>query len=227
GWILGRTIAGSPANGRQFLPENARAFPDMGAYITSAASLFVYSGIGRQEAENSKRKDPNRGHWIYDNEVKNEIVDYGYMLHRRTLEQAEGTASVDHAAEARIALSQLMAGMRDAAVHGEIRDLLTSAWEALGVPELRDRAKELLSINEGLARVYEGRRANRWRTSITILLSVASLPTVGQKVLGPLFEWLGLWLPSTNASRAVYLITVAGLIVSGGLLALYRLVQRP
>jgi hypothetical protein len=198
GSILGRFISPYAKSPRQYLPKDLRSFDDYNAYITSAASLWVWSNSGIQ----SQREwaDPNRGHLIYEHQAVMELMEYAYMLHRSLLERAEGYAEANEVFAARRALLRLQQDMSEASHFGEISDLLDYGWGELKLPELRGRIQEALSLREAETRVSEGRLTARVGQTLTVLFGLAAVPTVAKLVVQPLWALLGFPRPIDAAA---------------------------
>jgi hypothetical protein len=197
GSILGRVI--NPyTEPRQYLPKDMRSFDDYNAYITSTASLWVWSNSGIQSQQ--EWADPNRGHLIYEHQAVMELMEYGYMLHRSLLERTEGYAKADEVFGARRALLRLRQDMSEASHFGEIRDLLDYGWGELKLPELRDRIQEGLSLRESETRVSEARLSARVGRTLTVLFGLAAVPNVAQRVVEPLWERFGIPRPINEAA---------------------------
>jgi hypothetical protein len=73
--ILARVAPLIQSSRTMTLPPTLRSFDDYGAYVTSATSLWVWSkqGIRNQWP----RRDPNRGHLIYERQLVVELLEYG------------------------------------------------------------------------------------------------------------------------------------------------------
>lgn len=196
--------------------KDLRSFDDYNAYVTSAASLWVWSNLGRQNQE--PLADPNRGHLIYEHQAVMELMEYGYMLHRSLLDRAEGYADLDDVFAARRALVKLRQDMSEASYFGEIRELLEHGWAELQLPELRQSIQEALSLRKAETRVSEGRLTARVGRALTVVFGLVAVPGLAQRVVQPLWKLLGVPRPANEAgfetiANAVSLVGV-GLIVA-------------
>ncbi len=193
GGILLRVLGPDSAVLRRSLPKDARLFEDYNAYVTSAASLWVWSkrGLARQPIWGG----PNRGHLIYEHQALVELLEYGYMLHRGVLERASSYGNTDEVMSARRALLRLKLQMSEASHFGEIRDLLDHGWGELRLPELRAQIQEALNLRETETRELEARSTTRVGQALTVLFGLVAVPALAEQVVQPLWELLGVQRP--------------------------------
>jgi len=222
GWILART-AGHPRElGRRFLPKSGRAFEDFSAYINSAASLWVQAGQGLKRVK-KEDADPNRGEFIYENQVKTELLDYGYILARWLSDRVSNSSySSDAVLSLRRTLAKLEAEMNDVSRFGELKDFLLAGWEAMGVGRIRESIVKTLAIAEAEAALSAARRESRWRTGLSVLFGVAVVPRLAADVLQPLCRVLGLSIPQDANAQLLYFNSIAALGVAVVLLIIHR-----
>jgi hypothetical protein len=219
GSILLRAVAGGVTAARRCLPPDSRFFDDYNAYITSAASLWVWSNSGlRQQAPSA---DANRGHLIYEHQAVVELLEYGYMLHRSLLDRVEKYENADEVLAARRALITLEQTLAEASHFGEIRDLLDCGWREMKLPELRQRIQDALAIREAEASVAEARVATRIRQALTVLFGLIAVPSLGERVIQPLWKLIGIPHPDTDS--AFQTITNAVALVFVGLVVLFMI----
>jgi hypothetical protein len=131
GSILARVFFSDPELALQKLPKDSRIFSDYSAYITSAATLWVWSLSGLRQQE--PWADANRGHLIYEHQAIVELLEYGYMIYRCLLERVQSYFDADEVLRARQALLELEQMMSEASHFGEIRNLLMMVGVNLGV----------------------------------------------------------------------------------------------
>ncbi len=208
GSILLRVSSPDPAVARRSLPKDARLFEDYSAYINTGASLWVWS---KQGLERSRpwNVDANRGHLVYEHQALAELLEYGFMLHRALLERVELYRGTEEVILARRALMKLQLEMSMASHFGEIRELLDYGWQQLGLPQLRSHIQEALSLRETETRESENRLTTRLGQALTILFGVIAVPALGEQVVQPLWELLGIQRPENPAA-----FTTAANIVS-------------
>lgn len=198
GSILLRALVGDVAAARRSLPPDSRLFDDYNAYITSAASLWVWSKSGLSQQAPSA--DANRGHLIYEHQAVVELLEYGYMLHRSLLERVEKYKNADEVFAARRALIRLQQTLAEASHFGEIRDLLERGWREMKLPELRQRIQDALVIREAEASVAEARVATRIGQALTILFGLVAVPSLAEQVVQPLWKLIAIPRPETDAA---------------------------
>ena len=213
GWILARTIGTDLKVGRTFLPPSARPFDDYGVYINSAASLYVQAKKGLKKTAGVPWADPNLGHFVYEHQVKSEMLDYGYMVYRRMAGVAAGIQSLDSVLSARRNFSEFESALIGCGRFGEIRDLLQDGWNAIGLDRIRRQITEAFSVGEAEATIRERRLWNRLGFAVSIILGVSAVPRLAREVLRPLWSHYGWPLPpSADAAELVLVAVSAGLM---------------
>jgi len=130
----------------EYMPANSRSFNDFGAYITKAATLWVWTRRGLQEQK--KWAVPNRGHLIYFNQSICEVLEYGHMLHRRLFQLVANRQSSEAALTARDNLVHLRVTMNEVSGYGEITDMLIRGWNELGVKSLQEAIADMIDIRQ-------------------------------------------------------------------------------
>ncbi len=198
GSILARVFVSDPELALQFLPKDSRVFSDYSAYITSAATLWVWSLSGLRQQE--PWADANRGHLIYEPQATSELLEYGYMIYRCLLERVQSYFDAGAVLCARQALLELEQIMSEAGQFGEIRKLLNDGWRKLGREGLKSHIKEGLSIREEETRLAERRVTEKIGRNLTILFGLFAVSPLANNVLRPLWELLGLYRPSNDAA---------------------------
>lgn len=213
GWILGRTrYRSNPELGADYLGKNHRSFGDYGVYLNAAATLWVWARRGLKDQ--AKWADPNRGYLIYGNQVVVELLEYGYMLHRQLFERASGHGNPDQVLAARRDLLLLRQTMGQYSHFGEIRDLLGHGWEALGLPDLRDRIAEALAIREAETALREARTGERRNRLLAFVFGLVAVPPVAGDVVRPLWEYWGWWRPATDEAYQLLTVGIAVVVVA-------------
>jgi len=215
GWIMGRLVRKNPNFGRRYLPADLWPFGDFAAYIALQGSLWVWSesGLGQSEAWAL----PNQSHLVYENQTKAELLDYGYMLHRRLAATVAQIGTSDEVLRVQQDLIELKLKMGETSVFGEIRELLTKGWEEMGVPQLQELIAESLAIRHAQETVAEEQRTVRWEIALTIVFGILAVPTLATELIEPIWAWLRIWQPSDSNAAKLFFIGVALIAVTVGL----------
>jgi hypothetical protein len=227
GDVFGRIVAGLPEHvpevARSMLSPSARRMGDMSWYMTPVASLTVWSADGiRQQDDEARIREPNRGHLVYEQHARAELLEYGHALRTRlarlALRSDVGPQSTASVLRAQRALVQLDASMDIASPLAEVRQYLLTHWETLGASELRSRTREALAIRRDEAALWDGTRQARWTTVLAVVFGFLAIPPLASEVLGPLWALLG-WPPvDVGPARDLALVLVAAAIVAAALL---------
>ena len=196
--MLLRSPAPDAAVAKQRLPKDCRLFEDYNAYVTSAATLWVWStsGIDRQR----EWVDANRGDLIYAPQAVVELLEYGCMLHHSLLDRAMNYSDLDEVYAARRALIQLRQDMRFASHSGEIMDLLKYGWDQLKVPQLREQIDDTLRLREDEKSTSEARATSRIGNLLTILFGLVAIPSFATQVVEPAWQWLNIPRPCDDVA---------------------------
>lgn len=212
GRILGRVAVLDEAVAQNALPKNARFFQDYGAYIGSAASLWVWSldGLAAQE----RWMDPNRGNLIYQRQVLAELLEYGYMLHISIYHRIERCSATSKILSVRKEVLRLQHDMRVASHAGEIRELLEYGWKAFGLPSLVSEIDEGLRLRELETRFDEARRSERITLALTIVFGFVAVPALAEQVIEPILKLMTVLQFSDPSVSAVVSDGMAFLIVT-------------
>ncbi|MHB8652348.1 MAG: hypothetical protein ACYDA9_00560 [Terriglobia bacterium] len=215
GCIFLRVPNAEGAIAKRYLPEDARIFEDYSAYISSHATLWVWSRNGIDQ--NFRWADPNRGHLIYERQAVVELLEYGYMLHRGLLERIDTYADADDVMAARKEVLRLQQHMEEVSPSGEIRDLLHRGWDQMGVPKLLSRIQEGLGLRETETRTVEARSAARAGQALTILFGLMAVPALAGQVIQPLWELLNIPHPHDirlfmTIANVISLVGVGGIV---------------
>lgn len=183
--ILSRT-----PNLAKTLPKNLRLFEDYSAFVSSSSSLWAWSKQGlKQETD---RRDPNRGNFIYERQMLMELLEYGYMLHRGLYHRVEKLQSTDQVMEVRRYLLKLRLRMRESSHSGEIRELLEAGWNSLGLPILISEIDTSLVLRESEMRSVDSMRATRVGWVIAIVFGIVAIPGLADQVVTPAWHVLNL-----------------------------------
>jgi hypothetical protein len=212
---------------RKHLPQSSRIVDDVAWYPSNTSTLTVWSESGRATIEQFAPKDGNRGEFIYEQHARNEMLEYGHALHRRAVVLASAPEQSARAAVlAQRSVLDFDARLLEATHFGEVRDYLAAGWDALGVPELRARARDLLTVQKEDAALVEAESDARWTTTLTLVFGALAVSPLASDVVAPLWELFGVTL-FTGRNPLVKLAQVgiaAGLI--GAVLTGAWLLQR-
>jgi len=172
------------------LPKDLRLFEDYSVFVAATASLWVWSLRGLDQERN--REDPNRGKFIYERQALMELLEYGYMLHRGLYHRAEDIQSTDQVMSVRRFVLQLRLRMREVSYSGEIRELLESGWNALGLPTLVSEIEAALALREAEMRSVDTMRATRVGWAIAIVFGIVAIPALADQIVIPAWHVLKL-----------------------------------
>lgn len=200
GWIMARITRKKPETGERYLPVNSRHFDDFSAYIASQSTLWVWSKNGLKQQK--PWSDPNRGHLIYENQVKCELLEYGYMLYRRLAEISGILEKSDEILSLKQSVAQLEIKLNETSVYGEIRDMITTGWVNMGVDKLKTLISELTTIRQTQASISEQRHSFLWQVVLTLVFGLLSLLSAASNIVKPIWELSGI-TRSTNENLAV------------------------
>lgn len=212
GCILAGVIADSKDQALHFLPESSRTFEDYGLYVIKQATLVVWAGSGLRKL--ASFADANRAHLIYEQHVLAEAMDYGYILHQKTLELALSAETTSQAFKAREDLIKLRRTLTSASPFGELQELLEAGWKEMGTDATRELASEALETRGQANELIENRRASKWRFLVTAIFGVLALLGIAGQVLKPLWKWRSWPLPS-NPHLADLSMVAAALVLVG------------
>lgn len=224
GWIKAGAFEKRSPMGRQFLPPNGRLFGDHGSYISENGSLWPWSRKG--VTSRISKTTPRSVSLIFPNQVTCEMLDYGYMLHRRMLELVSKVDTSATALKARENLVELQDSINNISGYGEIRNLLVQGWKAMGVDELQRAISELITIRHSEASAKEERRLVALQTVLTLVFGVLAIPSFSTGVVKPLWSWLNLWVPADKNATEVLLFLVALIFVEVPILLITRSMLR-
>ena len=196
--MLLRVPASDSVVAKQRPPKDCRWFDDYNAYVTAAATLWVWSnsGIDRQR----EWADDNRGHLIYEQQAVVELLEYGCMLHHSILGRASNYGNLDEVFEARRALIQLRQAMTFASHSGEIMDLLNHGWKQYKVSQLREQINDAFRLRQAETSASEARTSTRVGYLLTVLFGLLAVPPLVGQVVKPAWEWLNLPRPSGDVA---------------------------
>jgi len=193
------------------LPPDTRLFNDYSSFITKAVTLWVWSkkGIDAQE----KWKDPNSGHLIYENQVKTELLDYGYMIYKCLLERLNNVKDTLEIIQERKNIYDLQNRMQNVSQFGEIYDQLNTGWEAYGLPKLQLMIDKKILILEAESKIRETRKSQKIAESLSVLFGLIAIPTFALEVLKPIWEILDIWHPNNINLAKLFYISVTFILV--------------
>ncbi len=224
--FFGRMLARIPeASGifSDFLPLNSRRLDDYAAYITSAATLWVWSKNGLESQQ--QWMDINRGNLIYEHQVQVELLEYGFMLHKSLVEKSSELKNYPDILATRRDLAELKSKMLEATPYGEVRDLLNKGWEQMSLAAVQSQISENLSILESEVKFIESKRGDDFRVFLTGFGLVASA-SFTKSVVSPFWKALNLWLPSNENWAELFLVIISAMFVIVFVLFLKKSIYR-
>jgi hypothetical protein len=209
GAILARFVPQDRELGRKYLPKSSRSMDDFAVYLTEALTLWVYPSQ-KNSSGSEKEGDPNRDKLVHEHQVKAELLEYGYALHRRIAERATNPkATATQLFFAERDLSGFDWSVQDTGRFGEIKDMLADGLVAFKVPALQARIAELIRVRRELAVTRAQEKSYRWTGVLTIVAGFLAVPALADVVVKPLFRRLGWWLPQNADSAQLFSVVVA------------------
>lgn len=196
-----------------YTSKDYRFFNDFSTYINASTTLCVWSLSGILKEE--KFKDLNRGHLIYGQQVKIEMLEYGYILHKGLYERCLAYKDLDEVLLTREYLVKFSQAMRESSYFGEIRDLLEHGWNEMGVKEIKKDILEMLEIKGVSSSLAEARHTRKIDGKLTVLFGIFAVPQLAKEVVGPLWEIVGFWRPLEKTYSNLFLIFVTVLMIIG------------
>jgi hypothetical protein len=212
--FFGRILARVPeahGNFSIYLPPDSRKFEDYAAYITSAATLWVWSKNG---LENQKQwMELNRGNLIYEHQVQVELLEYGFMLHKSLIEKSTLLKKYPDVLATRRDIIELKSKMIETTPYGEVRDLLTKGWEQMNLGAMQGQISENLSILESEIKFIDSKQGDSFRIFLTVFGLIASA-SFAKSVVSPFWKALDLWLPSNENWAELFLVSISATLVT-------------
>jgi hypothetical protein len=221
-----RIIARVPEKNGDFLiylPPDSRKFEDYSAYITLAATLWVWSKIGLENQ--SKWMDLNRGNLIYEHQVQVELLEYGFILYKSLVEKSNTLKEYPDILATRRDLTELKSKMLETTPYGEVRDLLSKGWEQMNLEVMQSQISENLSILESEIKFIESKQGDRFRVLLTVFGLIAS-ESFKKSVVSPFWKALDLWLPSNEHWAELFLVSISAMLIVFIVLFLKRFIYR-
>ncbi len=197
-------------NPNNTLPKNLRYYSDYNAYLTSSASLWIWSKSGIRE--NSEEADLNFGHITSGSQVIVEILEYGNMLHRYLLDSSHGLKNADEVLKVRRILAEFKLQLTEASFYGEINELLKEGLVNIGTERINTYITENLSIRASETALLEARSSEKIRRTLTIIFGLIAVPRVVSDIIIPIGQKFH--LNYINDEYKVFLIIILYLIVT-------------
>lgn len=224
--FFGRILARVPAADGDFsiyLPSDSRGFEDYAAYITLAATLWVWSKSG---LENQRQwMELNRGNLIHEHQVQVELLEYGFILYKSLIEKSNTLKEYPDILAIRRDLTELKSKMLETTPYGEVRDLLSKGWEQMNLEAMQSQISENLSILESEIKFIESKQGDSFRVFLTVFGSIASA-SFAKSVVSPFWKALSLWLPSNENWAELFLVGISAILVILIVLFLKRFTYR-
>lgn len=206
-----------------YLPLDARKFEDYSAYITSVATLWVWSKNG---LENQKQwMDMNRGNLIYEHQVQIELLEYGFILHKSLIERSNTLKQYSDILATRRDLVDLKSKMLETTPYGEVRDLLSKGWEQMNLEAIQSQISENLSILESEIKLMQSKQSDNFRIFLTVFGLIVSA-SLAKSVVSPFWKALDLWLPPNENWADLLLVGISAMLVIFFVFLLRRFVYR-
>ncbi len=213
GWIIARTYGCDEEHGSKYLPKNLRTFEDYLSYVSSAVTLFIWSKVGLRRQK--KWADANRGHLIYEQQAKVEMLEYGYMLHKSIFNSLNDINGFNTVIKLRRYITDLNNKMSRIGHFGEIWEFFIKAWSEMGLDNLRSQISERLDIQESENKYKESKRSEIYSRVLTIIFGLIAVPSFAYEVIKPVWLLLGFWYPCQNNTNIfnLYFIGISLIII--------------
>jgi hypothetical protein len=224
--FFGQMLARVPeANGdfSIYLPPDSRRLEDYAAYITLAATLWVWSKSGLEHQR--QWMDLNRGNLIYEHQVQVELLEYGFILYKSLVEKSKTLKEYPDILAIRRDLAELKSKMIETTPYDEVRDLLSKGWKQMNLEAMQSQISENLSILESEIKFIESKQGDNFRVFLTILGLIASA-SFAKSTVSPFWKALSLWLPSNENWAELFLVGISAILVIFIILFLKRFTYR-
>jgi hypothetical protein len=206
-----------------YLPPNSRKSEDYAAYITLAATLWVWSKSGLEDQE--QWMDLNRGNLIYEHQVQVELLEYGFILYKSLVEKSKTLKEYPDILAIRRDLAELKSKMIETTPYSEVRDLLSKGWEQMNLEAMQSQIYENLSILESEIKFIESKQGDNFRVFLTILGLITSA-SFAKSIVRPFWKALSLWLPSNENWAELFLVGISTMLIIPIVLFLRRFIYR-
>jgi hypothetical protein len=224
--FFGQMLARVPeANGdfSIYLPPDSRRLEDYAAYITLAATLWVWSKSGLEHQR--QWMDLNRGNLIYEHQVQVELLEYGFILYKSLVEKSKTLKEYPDILAIRRDLAELKSKMIETTPYDEVRDLLSKGWKQMNLEAMQSQISENLSILESEIKFIESKQGDNFRVFLTILGLIASA-SFAKSTVSPFWKALSLWLPSNENWAELFLVSISAILIIFTVLFLKRFIYR-
>jgi hypothetical protein len=190
------------------MPRNSRLGQSQGVYIGAAGTLWVHTTDSLAEG-----RQGDRGALVFRDQTIVEALEYGYMVHRYLEERVLSTGTVDAVLALRQEVLDLKMRLAESSHYGEIQSILSDAWKAWGLDEIRTHVEQRLAVREAGQALRETRRTNRWAALLTLVFGVGAIPPLAEDVLGPVWTVAGWPRPVDGDQFKVVLLLVVSVLV--------------
>jgi len=224
GWIMARVTKKETEAGERYLPTTSRIFEDFGAYIDRQSTMWVWSKQGLEQEK--PWSDPNRGHLVYENQVKCEFLEYGYMLYRHLAEVSGVLEKSDEILSLRQEIAQLEIKLSELSNYGEIQDLMKNGWANMGVNQLKAFITEMNSITQARASIVEQRHSFIWQTVLTLVFGLLLIPSIGSELIKPIWELTGISRGNNENLAALADMAIAFPLVCALILLFWKVLKK-
>ena len=205
----------------KFLEANLRPFDDYTLHINQALTLWVLSKKGLNS--NKEYADINRGHLIYEKQVQTESIDYMYACYRRYAERSQlPYISYSSSIKEQLTIIKLRNIIKQAYYAGELNELHAYAAEMFKLNDLFEYSLDNLKLKSELFKTKRDEGFKKMGLAISVLFGLASLPNFANGIIGPIWEFFGLWQPDGEVPQQLFFIFIASLIIFVILMTIWK-----
>jgi len=209
-------------NFTKFLEHNLRPFDDYTLHINQALTLWVLSKKGLNS--NKECVDVNRGHLIYEKQVQEESIDYIYACFRRYAERSHlPYISYSSSIIEQLNIMDLKNLIPQSYYAGELNELHAYVAKLFKLDDLLEYSLNNLKLKSELLQTKRDESFKKMGLAISVLFGLASLPNFVNEIIGPIWEYSGLWQPDGGVPQKLFFILIASLIIFAILLIIWKI----
>ncbi len=221
GQIISRVKSNDKKAGLKFLPKSSRPFDDYSAYISSHATLWVWSTEGRKRTTNTDIFTTDK--LIFQNQFLAELLDYGFILHKKYLELVKEMKNYRQVIALRKHILDLEIKMNESSRYGEIKDLLEDGWEKLHINKYKQLIKRTLNIHEDKFKIIEIRRFNKLNILLTIAFGLFAIPELSNHIIEPIWNLLKFPILKNSDGMKLTYIGISTVLITAIILLLKKI----